>query len=168
MFTNNDEYAEKIKMMRVHGQKKRYHHKYIGMGGRLDTIQAAILLAKLPYYSQELEGRHQVATRYNEAFLDKIKIPLIKTHRTSAWAQYTLTLNRRDDIQCKLKEIGIPSIVYYPKALSQQDGYKHYPRVSSGLLNSELLPSEVLSLPMFPYLQSDKQDRIIQSLIDLT
>ncbi len=82
-------YAEKIKMMRVHGQNKRYYHKYVGMGGRLDTIQAAILLAKLPHYSNELECRNNVAKYYSSSLSANIETPLIKSNRSSAWAQYT-------------------------------------------------------------------------------
>jgi UDP-2-acetamido-2-deoxy-ribo-hexuluronate aminotransferase len=164
VFTNNDEYAEKIKMMRVHGQKKRYHHKYIGMGGRLDTIQAAILLAKLPYYSQELEGRHQVATRYNEAFLDKIKIPLIKTHRTSAWAQYTIRVSDRDKVQTNLKEIGIPTAVYYPIPLHLQECFYYLNYKSGTFPISEKASNEVMSIPMNAFLNNKQVDYVVSNI----
>ena len=104
MFTNNDEYAEKIKMMRVHGQNKRYYHKYIGMGGRLDTIQAAILLAKLPYYKKELEARQKVAEDYTNILSDNFKTQGIKPKRTSVWAQYTVRVKNREYLQSKLKD----------------------------------------------------------------
>lgn len=112
IFTHNDEYAEKMKMMRVHGQNKRYHHKYIGMGGRLDTLQAAVLLTKIPHYHTELEGRNRVAQAYNKQIRGTVTIPQVKADRTSVWAQYTVKVQGRDELQAKLKELGIPTAVH--------------------------------------------------------
>lgn len=104
VFTNNDDYAEKIKMLRVHGQYKRNHHKYIGIGGRMDTIQAAILLAKLPYFANELKDRQKVADYYTKALSNTLQTPVIKSNRSSAWAQYTVRVHNRDQVQNELKK----------------------------------------------------------------
>src|SRR6056300_553113 len=104
VFTNNEEYANKIKLLRVHGQSKRYHHQYIGIGGRLDTIQAAILLSKLPNFKQELKDRQRVADEYTERLSKIFQTPIIRPNRTSAWAQYTLRVANRDKLQSKLKD----------------------------------------------------------------
>ena len=90
VFTNNNQYADKVKKLRVHGQNKRYHHEHIGIGGRLDTIQAAILLAKLPYFKKELNERQKIADKYTNELLKICSTPIIKTNRLSSWAQYTL------------------------------------------------------------------------------
>ena len=114
VFTNNEDYAKKIKLLRVHGQNKRYHHQYIGIGGRLDTLQAGVLLAKLPYFSKELLERQKVAERYTNGLSDVLQTPSIKLNRSSAWAQYTLRVKNRDDLQLKLKNYGIPTLIFYP------------------------------------------------------
>jgi UDP-2-acetamido-2-deoxy-ribo-hexuluronate aminotransferase len=97
VFTNNEEYANKIKLLRVHGQNKKYHHQYIGIGGRLDTLQAAILLAKLPNFKQELKDRQKVADQYTKELSKTFQTPIIKKNRTSAWAQYTIRVKNRDN-----------------------------------------------------------------------
>jgi predicted outer membrane repeat protein len=109
VFTNNEEYANKIKLLRVHGQNKRYHHKYIGIGGRLDTMQAAILLAKLPYFKKELKDRQKVADHYTNSLSKILQTPVIKPNRSSAWAQYTLRVKNRDALQLKLKKNDVLS-----------------------------------------------------------
>ena len=121
IFTNNDEYAAKIKMMRLHGQNKKYQHKYIGIGGRLDTIQAAILLAKLPYFNQELLAREKVAHRYTNTLSNYLQTPKIKPNRFSSWAQYTIKVKNRDNFQSILKDSGIPTEIYYPVPLYMQN-----------------------------------------------
>lgn len=168
IFTQNDELAEIINSIRLHGKgKEKYDNIRVGLNSRLDTFQAAILIEKLKIFPEELLLRQKVADNYSSQLSGIFITPKVLKNYTSSWAQYTLVMNKRDYMQVKLKEKGIPSIVYYPKALSQQDGYKHFPRVSSGLKNSEELSSKVLSLPMFPYLSDDKQNRIIQALLDL-
>ena len=152
VFTNNDEYAEKIKMMRVHGQNKRYYHKYIGMGGRLDTIQAAILLAKLPYYKKELEARQKVAEDYTNILSDSFKTPVIKPKRSSVWAQYTVRVNNRDYLQSKLKDNGIPTAVYYPISLHLQECFRYLNYKKNDFPISEQASKEVMSLPMNSFL----------------
>ena len=153
VFTNNDEYAEKIKMMRVHGQNKRYHHKYIGMCGRLDTIQAAVLLAKLPYYKQEMEDRQRVAQLYTSTLPDRIKTPIIRLNRTSSWAQYTIRMCNRDVIKVELESRGIPTAVHYPTPLHLQECFQYLNYQHGDLPISEDAAKQVLSLPINPFLK---------------
>lgn len=164
VFTNNDEYAKMIKMMRVHGQNKRYHHKYIGMGGRLDTIQAAILLAKLPYYAQELEDRQQVAQHFTDALSDRLQTPVIKLNRSSAWAQYTVRVKNRDALQDKLKDNGIPTAVHYPMPLHLQECFQYLNYKQGDLLISEKASNEVMSLPMNSFLTNDQVGYVISKI----
>jgi UDP-2-acetamido-2-deoxy-ribo-hexuluronate aminotransferase len=152
IFTNNDDYAEKIKMMRVHGQNKRYHHKYIGMGGRLDTIQATILLAKLPHYKKEIVMRQDVAVRYFESLDNSLIKPVTKEDRTSIWAQYTIRVCNRDKVQNKLKKAGIPTAVHYPMPLHLQECFQYLEYKKGDFPIAELASNEVMSLPMNPFL----------------
>jgi len=170
-FTNNDEYAEKIKMMRVHGQNKRYHHKYIGMGGRLDTIQAAILLAKLPHFAKELELRQAVAEKYNSELSinnSLLVLPCVTNGRTSVWAQYTLRVNNRDNVQEKLKENGIPTAVHYPTPLYMQECFQYLGCDESDFSAALAASKCVLSLPMNPYLSEGDISWVVKALNEAT
>ena len=165
LFTGNDEYAEKIKMMRVHGQNKRYHHRYIGMGGRLDTLQAAVLLAKLPRYAEELKGRQLVADRYSELLAEKLTTPIVKDDRSSVWAQYTVRVQDRGQVQESLKAAGVPTAVHYPMPLHQQECFA-YLRLAKGQFPvSEEAAAEVMSLPMNPFLLDDEISYVAEKLI---
>jgi len=168
VFTNNDEYAKKIKMMRVHGQNKRYHHKYIGLGGRLDTIQASILLAKLPHFANELELRQAVAEKYNSelnANNSSVVLPCLTNGRTSAWAQYTLRVNNRDNVQAKLMENGIPTVVHYPVPLHLQKCFKFLNHEQDDFPISKQAALEVISLPMNALLANNEVEYISQCVI---
>jgi UDP-2-acetamido-2-deoxy-ribo-hexuluronate aminotransferase len=162
VFTNDDELAEKMRMLRVHGQEQRYHHKYIGMGGRLDTLQAAVLLAKLPHYRKEIEMRQQIAQSYNNKLPNTSEFiqPQIKTGRTSVWAQYTLSLQDRGSVQERLQNAGIPTAIHYPKPLHLQEcfGYLNY-KVGAYPV-TEKAANEVISLPMNPFLTEEEIDYI--------
>jgi len=160
IFTNNDEYAEKIKMMRVHGQNKRYHHKYIGMGGRLDTLQAAILLAKLPHYEEEIKMRQAVASTYNEKLSENFIKPTIKENRTSVWAQYTIRTADRKHTQNLLQDASIPNAVHYPMSLHLQECFKYLNHKKGDFPLAELISQEVISLPMNPFLKNKEIDFI--------
>jgi len=161
VFTNNEEYANKIKLLRVHGQNKRYHHKYIGIGGRLDTIQAAILLAKLPYFKKELKDRQKVADYYNNGLFKILQTPVIKPNRSSAWAQYTLRVQKRDALQLKLKENVIPTSVFYPIPLHLQECFRYLNYKQNDFPISEKASKEVISIPMNPFLTNEQLDFII-------
>lgn len=168
VFTNNDNDAELINSIRLHGKgKEKYDNVRIGLNSRLDTIQAAILIEKLKIFPKELIMRQKVANYYEEGLGSCIKTPQIKNSASSAWAQYTLIIKNRDFIQEELKKMGTPTVIYYPNPLSKQTGYKHYPSVSSGVKTSEYLAQHVLSLPMHPYLKTENQKKIIDSIKEL-
>lgn len=164
VFTNNEEYAKKIKLLRVHGQNKRYHHKYIGIGGRLDTLQAAILLAKLPSFKKELKDRQKVADQFTNKLSKTFQTPIIKKNRTSAWAQYTLRVKNRNDLQLKLKESGIPTSVFYPIPLHLQECFKYLKYKQSDFPVSDQASKEVLSIPINPFLTHEQIDYIILNI----
>mgnify|MGYP000495311530 CR=1 FL=1 len=175
VFTNNDDFAEKIKMLRVHGQNKRYHHKYIGMGGRLDTIQAAVLLAKLPRYAEEVSLRHQIVAMYAEHLKQVLQnnptiksIPEIKEDRTSVYAQYTLRVSNREKLQQELKVQGIPTAVHYPKPLHLQECFEYLGWKKGSFPVSELASEEVMSLPMNAFLQIEELQMVANSLLNTT
>lgn len=157
VFTNNSDHAEKIKILRVHGQNKRYHHKYIGLGARLDTLQAAVLLAKLPDYSKEIELRQKVASEYNKALQSTVETPLIKADRTSVWAQYTMRVKKRDELQTKLKEQGIPAAVHYPMPLHLQECFQYLGLKEGDFPVSEKASFGVMSLPMDAFLSAKER-----------
>ena len=167
VFTNNEEYAKKIKLLRVHGQSKRYHHQYIGIGGRLDTLQAAVLLAKLTNFKKELKDRQIVADLYTNKLSKTFQTPFIKPDRTSAWAQYTLKVNNRDDLQLKLKGHGIPTSVFYPIPLNLQECFKYLNSKHGDFPVSDSASKEVLSLPMNPFLDNYQIDYIISHILKL-
>ncbi len=164
VFTNNDEYAEKIKMMRVHGQSKRYHHKYIGMGGRLDTIQAAVLLAKLPHYLEEVKSRQGVAKKYNSLLKNQVLIPHVKEDRASVWAQYTIRVKNRGALQAKLKDEGIPTAVHYPMPLHLQECFQYLGLKEGGFPVAEKASKEVMSLPMNSFVTQHELEYIQATL----
>ena len=161
VFTNDDYYAEKIKMLRVHGQLKKNYHKYIGIGGRLDAIQAAILLAKLPYFNKEIENRQNIAKYYSNSLKDILLTPILKPNRTSAWAQYTIKSNKRDFLLQKLKEKNIPTAVFYPQPLHLQECFKYLGYKKSDFPTTEEISDMVISLPMNPFLNYNEIDHII-------
>ncbi|MGA1933768.1 DegT/DnrJ/EryC1/StrS family aminotransferase [Arcobacter sp. YIC-464] len=162
VFTNNEEYALKMKSLRVHGQSKRYHHKYIGIGGRLDTIQAAVLNVKLKYYNQDLALRQEVASKYTKALDNKsnLVLPFVDHNATSAWAQYSIRVKNRDELQVRLKENGIPTAVHYPMPLHLQECFKYLGYKKGDFPISETIAEEIMSLPMNPYL-SDEEIKFI-------
>jgi len=165
VFTNSDELATKMKSLRVHGQSKRYHHQYIGMGGRMDTIQCAIVDVKLKHYEKDLALRQEVASKYTEALQNKdLVLPFVDKRATSAWAQYSVRVKNRDDVQSKLKEQGIPTAVHYPMPLHIQEAFKYLGYTKGDFPISEVVSNEIMSLPMNPYL-TDKEIEYIASKI---
>ena len=157
VFTNDDELASKMKSLRVHGQSKRYHHQYIGMGGRMDTIQCAIVNVKLKYYKQDLALRQDVASKYTQALKDKdLVLPFVDKRATSAFAQYSIRVKNRDDVQAKLKEHQIPTAVHYPMPLHLQECFAYLGYKEGDFPISELVSEEIMSLPMNPYVGDDE------------
>lgn len=164
IFTDNEALAKTMRQIARHGQEGRYHHVRIGVNSRLDTLQAAILLAKLDLLDEELRLRETVARRYGEALgngITPLSTPCIAPENTSAWAQYTIRVASRDKLQATLKEAGIPTVVHYPTPLNRQPAFGD---PSVVLSQSDRASAQVLSLPMHPYLTEDIQDRIINLL----
>jgi dTDP-4-amino-4,6-dideoxygalactose transaminase len=167
IFTDDDETAALVDSLRLHGKGcEKYDNIRVGLNSRLDTIQAAILLEKLKIFPNELEMRGEIARRYTESLRSFCDIPKIGEDLMSSWAQYTLIVNNRDQVQARLKSQNVPSVIYYPKPLTVQSGYSHYPKVSLGTSVSEALSLSVLSLPMHPYIAPSSQDAIISCVID--
>ena len=167
VFTNNDEDSEIINSIRLHGKgSNKYDNVRIGLNSRLDTLQAAILIEKLKLFPGELSLRSLVAQNYNLLLSDVCNVPVLSHGNSSSWAQYTLKLDNRGELQSKLKEDGIPSVVYYPIPLSKQIGYKQYPSVTTGVDSSAVLSEQVLSIPMHPYLSDESQRYISGKIIE--
>lgn len=167
IFTNDDELAAKITSLRIHGKgTDKYDNVRIGMNGRLDTLQAAILIEKLKIFEGELEVRQIVADRYTQALKDIVQTPVLINETTSAWAQYTIVLPEsinRAQLMQELKDEGIPTFVYYIKPLHLQTAYKHFLTATGHSLPvCERLANHVLSLPMHPYLEESIQRKIIE------
>lgn len=167
VFTNSSELQEKLEVIRNHGQTQRYHHEMIGINGRLDTIQCAILLSKLDKYDWEVESRQKVANKYTEAFNDlkshELITPVVKDGRKSVWAQYTLAFSNRDDLIKHLNELNIPTSIHYPKTLSEQPALTGKHR-SEKTPNSFWAAESVFSLPMHPYMKDEDQQTIINAV----
>lgn len=153
IFTNNDEYDEKIRKISKHGQSVKYMHKYVGLNSRLDTIQAAILLEKLKILDDEINAKEKIANLYKKSFEDNgLDLhPLIYEHNQSAHAQYSICTNKRDEIIKELKDNNIPYAIYYPLPIYKQEAYLDE---NIKLSNSEYLSENILSLPMGPYLDN--------------
>ena len=165
IFTHDDNLAERIKSLRLHGQSKRYHHKYIGMGGRLDTMQAAVLNVKLKHYPIDLTLRQQVAQKYTKILATKNMIlPMVKEDRTSAWAQYSVRVKNRATVQEKLQDMGIPTAVHYPVPLHLQEVFTYLNYQQGDFPISELIAQEIMSLPMNPYLTDEEIQYISNNL----
>ncbi|MBE0508347.1 MAG: DegT/DnrJ/EryC1/StrS family aminotransferase [Marinospirillum sp.] len=176
IFTNDEELAKIMRQIARHGQDKRYHHIRVGVNSRLDTLQAAILLPKLEIFAEEIELRNQVAANYtqliNKACTNSlggsslrersIVIPEIQPHNTSAWAQYTIRVKNREELQQKLKEAGIPTAVHYPIPLNKQPAVAD---TQAQLPIGDEVAEEVMSLPMHPYLTEQEQQRVVESLL---
>ena len=167
VFTDDDKLIEVLRSLRVHGQgTDKYDNVRIGMNGRLDTMQAAVLIEKLAIFADEIVARDRVANAYNEALKDVAIVPRVKPGYTSVWAQYTIRMpgRDRDKIAAALKAQGIPTAIYYSKPLHVQTAYRDYPVAGNGLPVSDRLAKEVLALPMHPYLDEATQGRIVSAL----
>ena len=164
IFTNDDELAKVIRQIARHGQDKRYHHIRVGVNSRLDTLQAAILLPKLEILDDEMQARQKVAEIYNQLFNQAgiHTTPYLEAHNTSAWAQYTIQVDNRAEVQEKLKANGIPTAVHYPIPLNKQ------PAVADTevmLPVGDAIAERVMSLPMHPYLTIEAQEKIVKALV---
>jgi UDP-2-acetamido-2-deoxy-ribo-hexuluronate aminotransferase len=166
IFTNDDALAEAMREVRVHGQKSRYYHTRIGVNGRLDTMQCAILIPKLERFPWELEQRTKWALRYNKAFkeLKQVTIPTLAPDCTSSWAQYTLQVSNRDAFQKKLQENGVPTAVHYPRTMPDQPAYTELGRTLN-IAVSRKLAETVVSLPLYPDMNEEISDYVIEQVL---
>ncbi len=170
IFTNDDKLAIAMKEIREHGSETRYYHTRLGINGRLDTIQCAILISKLQRYPWEMEQREKIARRYNEAF-STIKqtgfsFPHVANGHQSVWAQYTLTVENRAEFQKKLQTAGVPTSIHYPRIMPEQPWYKEHANKCIGdLKNSRWAADHVISLPMYPDMDDNTQKYIIEQTI---
>lgn len=168
IFTDDDELADTLRSIRVHGQGgDKYDNIRLGITGRLDTIQAAILIEKLRIFDEEIVARNAVADRYALGLSNVVTVPRLAENCSSVWAQYTIRLPAgvdRDGFAAALKARGIPTAIYYAKSMHQQTAYRHYPVAQGGLAVSEALSADVISLPMHAYLEPAAQDRVIEAV----
>lgn len=165
LFTDDRDVADLLRSLRVHGQgADKYDNVRIGLNSRLDTMQAAVLLAKLEIFDEELASRNQVADRYRDLLPAAVGTPRLDTRATSAWAQYTIESDDRDGLAAHLRADGVPSAVYYRLGLHEQTAYSHFPRAAE-LPVAERARTRVLSLPMHPYLEESAQQLITKSVM---
>lgn len=162
VFTNDDEMAEKIRILLNHGQKERYKHKFIGINGRLDTLQAAILDVKLAHLDDELKKREEIAQIYSDKLKNAV-LPSIKSGFKSVFAQYSVRVKERQSVVKRLTELGVPSAIHYPLGLHLQEAFKNLGYKKGDLPNTELVCAEILSLPMSAFLSKDAQEQVIRA-----
>ena len=163
-FTNDEALATRMSQIRLHGQSKRYVHTIIGMNGRLDTLQAAVLLAKLEVLEDELAARQRIGARYSEKLAGAVKTPKVAPHNTHVYAQYTILVENRDAVQARLKEQGIPTAVHYPVPLNMQPAFASLGQGEGSFPRSDYAARRVMSLPMDAYLDEATQDHVVAAV----
>jgi dTDP-4-amino-4,6-dideoxygalactose transaminase len=168
IFTDDAELAETLRSVRVHGQgSDKYDNVRLGLTGRLDTVQAAVLIEKLKIFEDEIAARNEVAERYARGLGNVVSVPHVFAGCISVWAQYTIRLPKgcdRDGFAAALKAQGIPTAIYYPKSMHQQTAYRNFPVADGGLPVCERLSCDVISLPMHAYLDEPTQERVIKAV----
>lgn len=157
-FTNDDALAQRMREIRVHGQTRRYHHPFIGVNGRLDTLQCAILLSKMSLFPQEVAARERIGKRYTQLLKDVCPTPQVESHNLCVYAQYTIQVDDREGFQAAMQKAGIPTAVHYPEALHHQPSLAAF---KAHCPNAEAAAARVVSLPMHPYLTDAQQDQIV-------
>ena len=171
LFTDDDALAKLMREIRVHGQDRRYHHPRLGLNGRLDTLQAAVLLAKLEIFDEEVASRGRIGARYGElireAFAgheERVVTPWLAPGNTSVYAQYTIEVDDRDGVEARMKAHGVPTAVHYPVPLHLQPVFESLGLREGAFPVSERAARRVISLPMHPYLGDDQQRRVVAAL----
>ncbi|MBV6492218.1 MAG: UDP-2-acetamido-2-deoxy-3-oxo-D-glucuronate aminotransferase [Turneriella sp.] len=165
VFTSDDELAKKMGYIRLHGQDRRYHHPIIGLNGRMDTLQAAIMLPKLEIFPEEVTLREKIGARYSKLLAQHgIVTPYIEPHNLSVYAQYTVLVDDREKVQKKLQENGIPTAVHYPIPLHLQPVFAYLNQPKGSFPIAERIAERVVSLPMHPYLSEKDQDMVVASV----
>ena len=165
LFSNDDALSDKMRAIRTHGGVKRHHHPLLGMNGRFDTLQAAVLLAKLPHFDGEVLARARIGARYNEQLQHCCVVPATPPGNTHVYAQYTIRVPDRDKLGAALAAEGIPSAVYYPKCLHEQPIFASLGYPWGSFPAAELASRSVISLPMHPFLGEADQDRVIAAVV---
>lgn len=166
-FTDDDDLAQAMREIRIHGQKNRYVHTRIGLNARMDTLQAAILLEKFEHFTEEMRLRQQVAANYDRLFNDIIKTPTILPNNISAYAQYTIEVDNRDDFEKMMQAKGIPTAVHYPIAMHEQLALKDLGYKKGDFPIAERSSKRVVSLPMHPYLTAKEQLEIVKAVKEI-
>jgi UDP-2-acetamido-2-deoxy-ribo-hexuluronate aminotransferase len=164
LFADDDALADRMRAIRTHGGMKRHNHPLLGMNGRFDTLQAAVLLAKWPHFEWEVKERARIGARYSAALGSRCVAPEVAAGNTHVYAQYTVRVPNRDKVAEQLKAQGIPSAIYYPKCLHEQPVFASLGYKWGDFPESEKASREVLSLPMHPFLSEGEQDRVIAAL----
>ena len=164
VFTSDKNWAEKLRCIANHGKNKQSSHIEIGVNSRLDTLQAAILLAKMSVFEEEISKRKTIGARYTELLKNHVKTPVIRDDRTCVYAQYTIEVDRRDEFRINMKEMGIPTAIHYPIPLHLQPVLNYLDLKEGSLPISENVAKRVISLPMHPYLSESEQDSIIEKV----
>jgi dTDP-4-amino-4,6-dideoxygalactose transaminase len=168
IFTDDAELAATLRSVRVHGQgSDKYDNVRLGLTGRLDTVQAAVLIEKLKIFEDEIAARNKVAERYARGLGNVVTVPHLASGYSSVWAQYTIRLPQgcdRDGFAAALKAQGVPTAIYYPKSMHQQTAYRDFPVAEGGLGTCEKLSADVISLPMHAYLDEPTQERVIKAV----
>lgn len=167
IFTNDNQLAEKLKMYRSHGQEQRYLHKRIGINGRMDTMQAAILRVKLNHFTEEIRQRQQAAELYSELLNGHLLLPEVAEGRESVWSQYTVMLENRNLVKQKLAQKNIPSTVHYPIILPQQEAFQDDILRNEKFEVASLLSETVLSLPIHGFITKEEIKFVSNSLIEI-
>jgi dTDP-4-amino-4,6-dideoxygalactose transaminase len=163
-FTNDDRLGNAIRRIRNHGQDGRYHHVALGFNGRLDTLQAAVLLAKLEVFDEELQRRDEIAQLYSSELSAAVQVPHVESYNQCAWAQYTVRVQNRSEIQRVMSESGIPTAVHYSKPIHLQPVFANLALRNGSFPICERASDEVLSLPMHPYMSKADILRVADTL----
>lgn len=171
VFTDDDALAKLMREIRVHGQDRRYHHPRLGLNGRLDSLQAAVLLAKMEIFPEEVEARNRVGARYAELITEafgagpgRLRSPYVESFNTSVFAQYTVEVDRRETVEARLKAAGVPTAVHYPLPLHLQPVFANLGLREGSFPVSEAAARRVISLPMHPYLTDEQQRTVVSAL----
>jgi UDP-2-acetamido-2-deoxy-ribo-hexuluronate aminotransferase len=167
LFTDDDELAQAMRQIRVHGQAKKHHHPLLGLNGRLDTIQAAILLCKLDLFDEEVNARQKVAARYSDLLSGSadLELPKVPENNTSVYAQYTILSEERDAVNAYLKDNDIPSVSYYAKPLHLQPVFSYLKYSEGDFPVAERIADQCLSLPMSPEITADEQKQVADAIL---
>jgi UDP-2-acetamido-2-deoxy-ribo-hexuluronate aminotransferase len=165
LFADDDDVANRMRAIRTHGGLQRHHHPYVGTNGRMDTLQAAVILAKFPHFDWEVDQRIRIGARYSQLLRNHCSVPEVSRGNTHVYAQYTIRTENRDEVGERLKAAGIPTAVYYPKCVHEQPVFAPYGCKFGDFPESERASKEVISLPMHPFLTESEQDRVVAAVI---